>query len=497
MTRPSTRRDFLRTVAAAAAVPLAKGAFAAGRASAARKPNILILIADDCTYTNLGCYGGTNVATPRIDRLARQGMQFTHGYVAMSMCCPCRHELYTGLYPVRNGAAWNHSFAKPGTRSIVHHLGKLGYRVGLTGKTHIGPRSSFPFVDVPGFERNCVSQTAKYEMSGIRRFMTAKPDQPWCLAIAMVLSHVPWTVGDPTQFDKAKLTLPPTFPDLPEVREDYTKYLAEVAALDKQVGDILDLLTTLKLADDTLVLFTSEQGAQWPGAKWTCWEQGMHTAFMVRWPGRVKPGTKTSALVQYADVVPTLIEIAGGDPAAAGLDGASFLPVLTGRRTTHRTYVYGLHNNVPEGPPYPIRTIRTKEYRYIRNLTPRSEYIEKHMEQPKRWGGHWEAWKKAAAAGHPRAKALFQRYRHRPAEELYRTEEDPFELKNLADDPKYAKVKARLRAELDRWMQAQRDPGAAMDTPEALQANRKAARAENQRTRPPAPKKPKPRRKGT
>jgi len=477
-----TRRGFLRTVAGGAALGgLARGL--AGRsagksAGEGRRPNVLIVIADDVTYNELGCYGGKNVPTPRIDGFAKQGMRFRYAYVAMSMCCPCRHELYTGLYPLHNGAAWNHSVAKPGTKSLCHHLGALGYRVGLTGKSHVRPRSAYPFVNVPGFEPNCVSTTADYDCAGIKQFMTADPARPFCLAIGLVLGHVPWTVGDPGRFQLEKLQLPPVFADTPVLRSDYAKYLAEIAALDEQVGEILKVLDETGQADNTLVIFTSEQGGQWPGAKWTNWELGVHTGFLVRWPGHVKPGTETDALVQYADVVPTLIEAAGGEPGGLGLDGTSFLGVLRGTKSEHREYVYGLHNNVPEGPPYPIRTVRTKQFRYLRNLTPGAEYVEKHMEQPKLWGNWWTSWKQAARTD-PHAKKMFLRYRRRPAEELYRSNTDVYELENLADRPEYAAVKARLRAELDRWMKSQNDPGAAMDTPEALAANRRAGAAGN------------------
>jgi len=477
-----SRRDFLKLAATGTAVGgVSRMGLGAAR-PAPKRPNFLIIIADDVTYTDLGCYGGRNVKTPVIDGFAKQGMQFNYAYVAMSMCCPCRHELYTGLYPMRSGATWNHSTARPGTKSICHHLGELGYRVGLTGKKHVRPASSYPFVNVPGFQPGCVSPIHKYDCAGIRQFMTADPDRPFCLAVGLILAHSPWTVGDPGQFDLDKLQLPPTFADTKEVREDYAKYLAEIVELDKQVGDILKTLDQTGQADNTVVLFTSEQGGQWPGAKWTNWEQGMHTGFAVRWPGKVKPGSTTDALVQYADVVPTFIEAAGGRPAAKKLDGRSFLDVLLGRKTEHRTYVYGMHNNVPEGPPYPIRTVRTKDYRYIRNLTPEAVYIEKHMEVPQRWGVYWESWKKAVPTSE-RARRTFLRFRKRPAEELYRSNEDIYEVKNLADDPKHAAVKAKLRAELERWMKSQSDPGAARDTEAALAANRAAGDAEDKRVR--------------
>jgi uncharacterized sulfatase len=382
--------------------------------------------------------------------------------------------MYTGLYPMRSGACWNHSAARPGIRSIVHYLGNLGYRVGIAGKVHVVPRDSFPFEMVDGFERGCVSPTADHECSGIRRFMRRDAAEPFCLVVGLVVPHVVWTVGDPSHFDQSKLELPPYFVDTLQTRTDYARYLAEIEVLDQQVGDVLDTLDQTGRADRTMVIFTSEQGAQIPGCKWTNWEQGVHTGFAVRWPGKVRPGARTDALIQYADVLPTLLEAAGGDPASLDFDGSSFLPVLLGKKTEHRQYAYSMHNNVPEGPPYPIRSVRDRHFRYIRNLTPEATYIEKHVMGVAEHNPYWATWMFATGSD-PHAYAMVHRYMHRPAEELYRTSEDEFELTNLADDPRYAEVKARLAAELDRWMQEQHDPGVALDTPEAWNANRRAA----------------------
>ena len=438
------------------------------------RPNFLIILADDATYSDLPLYGGRNVRTPQIDRLASEGMTFTHAYVSMSMCLPCRTEMYTGLYPMHSGACWNHSAARPGTKSIVHYLGELGYRVGIAGKVHVVPRASFPFEMVDGFERGCVSPTANHECAGIRRFMDRDPDGPFCLVVGLVVPHVVWTVGDPSHFDEAKLELPPYFADTPQTRTDFARYLAEIEVLDRQVGDVLRTLDESGRANRTLVVFTSEQGAQIPGCKWTNWEQGVHTGFVARWPGRVAPASRTDALIQYADVLPTLLEAAGADPTPMDLDGTSFLPVLLGEKAEHRQYVYAMHNNVPEGPPYPIRSVRDRDYRYLRNLTPEATYIEKHVMGVAEHNPYWSTWV-FATADDPHAYAMVHRYMHRPAEELYRTSDDPFELANLADDPQYAEVKARLAAELDRWMHEQGDPGIALDTREAWTARRREA----------------------
>lgn len=437
-------------------------------------PNFVIVLADDCTYNELPLYGGKNLQTPNIDRLASQGMLFRRAYLAMSMCVPCRAELYTGLYPIRSGVAWNHSPAHPATRSVCHYLGERGYRVGLAGKVHVNPREVFPFEMVEGFERDCVAATAGHDCTGIREFITRDPKQPFYLAIGLVVPHAPWTAGDPSRFNPKRLVLPPHLVDTPVTRQSFAAYLAEIEVLDRQLGDILTTIDETGQAERTIVLFSSEQGGQFPGCKWTNWDLGVHTAMVARWPGKIPSGTETDALVQYADVLPTLIEAAGGDPVPLNLDGTSFLPVLLGKKNDHRRYIYLMHNNVPEGPPYPIRSIRDDRLHYIRNLTPDEIYIERHLMGRSEHNPYWSSWM-FTSPDNPHAYATVRRYIRRPAEELYDPAQDPFELNNLAGDPRYAADKARLSSELDRWMAEQNDPGAAIDNMKSLEARRREA----------------------
>lgn len=440
----------------------------------ARRPNVVIILADDLTYSDLPLYGGTNVETPHIDRLAEQGMVFEHAYQSMAMCVPTRSELYTGQYPTTNGAAWNHAPVRPGTESIVHHLRDLDYRVGIAGKVHVRPEKAFPFEMVPGVERSPVAKTAGFDPAGMRRFMSRNTDEPFALVVGLTSPHMPWTVGNPDRFDPEQLELPPYLVDTPETREYMTRYLAEVRVLDQHVGETLAALRKTGQQDNTLVLFSSEQGAQWPGAKWTNWEQGVRTAMVTRWPGTVEAGTRTEALVHYVDVMPTLLEAAGGDPEDHRFDGSSFLDVLRGEADEHRDYAFSMHNNVPEGPPYPIRSVTDGEYRYIRNLEPQSVYMEKHVFGFDAHTGYWSSWM-FAAAERARANALVQRYLHRPAVELYHTTEDPSQLDNQAGSRAHEDAEQRLRQALEQWRRTVGDPGAALDTQEALEARRQAA----------------------
>lgn len=441
---------------------------------AAEQPNVLIIMADDCTHNDLPAYGGLNAKTPNIDRLAREGLTFNRAYLAEAMCQPCRSELYTGQYPMRNGCAWNHSASRPGLSSMPQHLEPKGYRVGLAGKVHVRPAAVFPFKQVPGFDPNCVrNPTQPHTLAGIRSFMTA--DKPFCLVVALVEPHVPWVMGDVAQYPPKKIQLPLNIADTPRTRQDFGRYLAEITYMDGQVGDILRALEQSGKASSTLVLFTSEQGSQFPGCKWTNWDTGVHTALLARWPGRVPAGLRTDAIVQYADVLPTLMDLAGA-PSDVDFDGSSFLPVLLGKKQTHRDFAYGCHNNVPEGPSYPVRTVSDGTWRYIRNLSPDEIYIEKHLMGSHGKGDlnnpYWATWVWSSGANAHTYK-LVKRYTHRPAEELYRTAADGYEMTNLAGNPEYQAIKQRLSAELDRWMESQGDPGAAQDTTQALEAARK------------------------
>lgn len=437
-------------------------------------PNILIIIADDATYNDLPLYGGENVKTPNIDELAREGLTFNRAFLSMSMCVPCRTALYTGLYPIRNGVCWNHVPARTGLQSMVHYLGELGYRTGLAGKIHVRPREVFPFELVEGIERNCVSETATYDDEEIGKFFTRDPREPFCLVAALVVPHIPWTVGDPSHFVPAELKLPPYLADTPDTRQQFAKYLAEIEVLDQQVGALLEQLDKSGKKDNTLVIFTSEQGAQLPFCKWTNWNTGIHTAFVVRWPGHTKTGKRTDALIQYVDVLPTLMEAAGGNPVLEGFDGSSFLPVIKGARDTHRKFAYFMHNNIPEGPPYPIRSVTDGRYHYIRNLQPRKLYIEKHITGRMPRNPYWESWM-FQSWDDEHTLQMIQRYMLRPPEQLYRLDLDPNEMEDLAGDPDQHKAMSRLAEELDRWMQEQGDPGASIDT----KASWEAARANN------------------
>jgi uncharacterized sulfatase len=213
----------------------------------------------------------------------------------------------------------------------------------------------------------------------------------------------------------------------------------------------------------------SEQGSSFPyGGKWSVYDNGIHASAILRWPGRVKPGSSTSALMQYVDVTPTFLAAAGIDPTkidvgcpdahgATGFDGRSFLPVLLGEKDTLREYIFAQHTTIGTNGaigPYPMRAVRDTRYKLIRNLAPELTYTIGgiHKGQP------IESWQ-ADAKNDPALAARVAHLFKRPGEELYDLQADPYEFKNLAADPALAEIKARLQAQLDTWIIQQGDKG--------------------------------------
>jgi uncharacterized sulfatase len=427
-------------------------AAASMRVEATDLPSIVFINADDLTHTDLGVYGG-QAHTPNFERLASEGMQFSHCFQAAPMCSPTRHNLYTGIYPVKTGAYPNHTFAREGTKSIVHHLKPHGYRVALSGKRHISPEKVFPFEYSGG---------KNPDMEAIEHLFAESKEAgtPFCLFACSNEPHTPWSYGDPSRYPPEKIQLPPYLVDTPETREGFSRYLAEITYYDSQVGQILDLLDRHGLAENTLVMVSSEQGNSLPFAKWTCYDNGLQTALMVRWPGKIEAGSKTGAMVEYVDVVPTLLDAVDAEPAGP-LDGRSFLPVLLGEATEHKEHVYGIMTTrgiINGSDSFGIRSVRSKTHRLIVNLTPDTKFTNACTKSKE-----FVSWRQKAEGGDEKAQRLVHNYHHRPAVELYDVSKGWHDWKNLADSPEHEVIRRELRGTLEAWMEEQGDLGQATE----------------------------------
>jgi uncharacterized sulfatase len=218
----------------------------------------------------------------------------------------------------------------------------------------------------------------------------------------------------------------------------------------------------------------SEQGNSFPFAKWTCYDVGLQSGCIARWPGKVAAGTISDALVEYVDVVPTFLAAAGIEQPK-NLDGRSFVPVLTGRTATHKSYVFGLQTTrgiINGSDTFGIRSVRDERFRYIRNLSPDVTFQNATTQE-----SMFVTWQRMAAEGDAQAKQLVYNYQHRPAEELYDCDADPWNQNNLIGLPMHAERLAMLRTQLDAWMKEQGDEGQATEM-KALERMPRESKAE-------------------
>lgn len=454
------RRGFLRkTVWGTLGMSVAPYAFVAGLNRSFDPPNIVLFLTDDHARRDAGCYGNKIIRTPHIDRLASEGMRFDEVYSVSPTCVPSRASIYTGLGPHRHGSHENHSRIDRGIKTLPHYLSALGYRVLLAGKTHVKPPSAYPFeyLDTGG-DWNA---TIVKEGSEVEQFLSgeAARREPFCLVIATNNPHVPWPRQ--AEYDPEEISLHPYLLDTADTRKAMANYYTDVTKMDREVGRTLDLLDEYDLADHTAFIYSSDHGPQFPHAKWELYDYGIGIPLIVRWPGKVRAGSESSAMVSSVDLLPTIIEMAGGS-VPDRLDGRSFAQVLAGTAETHRERIFATHTRDLNMNYFPIRAVRSGRYKYIRNLAPERAFTN-HITNSNDFeenGGEdlWNSWLQRADRD-DEAREKVRRYQHRPSEELYDLQNDPHELVNRADSSRLQPVKQELDKELRAWMRRQGDKG--------------------------------------
>lgn len=430
----------------------------------ARNRNVLLLISDDHGL-ELGCYGHEVIKTPNLDRLAAGGVRFTHAFATVASCSASRSVIYTGLYNHTNGQfGHQHGAHDQYTHAWVRGIGailkKHGYRCGLVGKYHVQPDSVYGFderiaKDIGG-GRDVVRMA-----EAARTFMTSCGEQPFLLVMGYADPHRArggfgndnsYAGLEPVRYKPDDAVVPPFLPEAPEVREELADYYQSVSRMDAGVGLVLDALRETGHEVDTLVIYLSDNGIAFPGAKTTLYDPGIRLPFIVRSPDQRERGLVNEAMVSYVDIVPTLLDWTGAT-APYELPGRSFLSILEERKPDGWNTVFASHTFHEITMYYPMRVIRTRRYKYIRNLAHGLPYpFASDLFASKTWQGILE--RDASMMGARTVDA----YLHRPAEELYDLQADPNEVNNLAADPDHAEVRGRLAARLKTFQQKTKDP---------------------------------------
>ncbi len=476
------RRDFMKTAGlGAAALALPGCASVLSRQDGkgiTRRPNILLAISDDQSWPHAGAYGCRFVRTPVFDRVAREGVLFSHGYCPAPQCSPSRAALMTGRNIWQLEEAGTHASLFPGKFKVYPDLLEAaGYFVGYTSKPW-GPGNW----EEGGRTRNPAgsefsSRSNEPPVKGINKndyagnfedFLRDRPEgQPFCFLYGCKEPHRGYEKGSGLRAGKKlqDAEVPSFLPDTEEVRSDLLDYALEIEWFDTHLGRMTQLLEEKGELDSTIIVVTSDNGMPFPRAKANLYDAGTHVPLAVRWGDWVKGGRVVKDFVSFIDLAPTFLEAAGLQ-VPMEMTGRCFMNILTSEKAglvdPERDYVLTgreRHTHArPDNVGYPSRAIRTLEYLYIRNF------------KPDRWpAGDPQGYHDIDNS--PTKTLMIERRQEegigglfdlacgkRPAEELYAIGHDPGCLRNLSDDPGFAEVKEKLRAELEQALTEQKDP---------------------------------------
>ena len=431
-------------------------------ATAGGKKNAILIVADDLGL-EVACYGDPVAKTPHIDALAASGTRFKNGFASVSSCSPSRATMLTGMPTHMNGmyglAHSGHNFhSYPKLKSLPSYLNAAGYKTGVLAKLHVQPKEVYPFTEQIGASggRNPVAVA-----EAARKFIESCGDKPFFLHVGFTDPHraakgfanegkYPPNVPA-VKYDPKTLPVPYHLPDSPDVRADLAEYYQSVSRMDHGVGLLMTVLQDTKVADDTLVIFISDNGIPFPGAKTTLYDSGVHLPLIVKKPGQ-KAGVVTEAMASWTDLMPTILDWCGIEKPKL-LPGQSMLGVLEEPSPKGWDVIYGSHQFHEVTMYYPMRMVRTKTHKLILNLAHQLE--APHASDL--WGS--PSWQGILKRGDlMMGQKTVKSFLNRPREELYDLRNDPNELINLVDEQKSRVKLESLRTKLTQWRTATSDP---------------------------------------
>jgi len=424
-----------------------------------KRPNILLIVSED-NGPELGCYGAP-VKTPVLDQLAREGVRFHNAYVPQAGCSQSRAALLTGLYPHQNGqmglATWKFRLYRQSIPNLVRRLKQAGYRTGIIGKLHINPASAFPFdmaeVSTANFQRKKMSRYARHA----EEFFAAD-DAPFFLSVNYPDAHrpfLPQVNGQPRNPLQAEQVKPLDYfgIETPELKQQTADYYNCIQRMDTLVGRLLDRLHRSGKADNTLVVYLGDHGADMLRGKRTSYEGGVRIPLIIRWPGIAKPKQVRQELVSTLDLMPTLLEVARAKPVE-GLPGRTLTPLLRDQKTAWRKFLFTEYHLHSAHNFYPQRTVRDPHYKLIQNLMPGQPNPGNDFT----WRRFFSKSSDALARAPPLVRAAYRRMAAPPEFELYDLKADPHEFRNLADSPEHKLKLQELQQRLGEWRRRTGDP---------------------------------------
>jgi N-sulfoglucosamine sulfohydrolase len=427
--------------------------------------NVILMISDNQSWFDVGCYGNTVVQTPNIDRLAARGVRFESTFATTASCGPSRAVIYTGLLTHRNGQyahphREHNQQIRPDVTTVFSMLKGNGYRTGLIGKDHIRPVEQYPIDWKPRIKSRDV-----YAMTASADRFIRESRQPFFLVMSFGDPHPVSIDGQgwgipgeqdgytPLNYDPDDIKTPGFLPDTPEVRAGIAGYYQQITRMDFGVGRVLESLEQTGHVDNTLVIFTADHGTSEPGAMGTHYEPGVRVPFVVYRPGLKKKGVSNSALVTFSDITPTILDWTSTQFDKYKLHGRSILPILETPDPVGWDHALLSHVGHDVFAYYPMRTLRGLRYKLIWNVNYRSEYPLPIDTVQRRT---WRIARKSASQ--KLGARSIEAFLHRPQLELYDLQEDPWEVDNLASDPAAKPILDRSVTELVKRLESQQDP---------------------------------------
>lgn len=456
--------------------------------------NILLYISDDHGQ-DTGAYGNDVIQTPNLDALANEGARFTHAFATTASCSASRSVILSGLHNHRNGQYghvhdYNHFSSFDHIQSVSHLLAENGYRTARSGKYHVAPENIYPFDEsLPGNSRNPVEMAEE-----AREFIAGDNTTPFFLLMgtsdphrgggrATELPHEPDRFGnaddgyegvEPVEYKPSEVIVPSWLPDNEATRQELAQYYQSVSRMDQGFGRLMEILKEVGVYEQTLIIYMSDHGMAFPGAKTNVYEPGLRSPLIVRDPCAENRGTVNDAMISWVDIMPTILDYAEVDPPtyerhidqavlknhfpeSHGLHGRSFRPILEETDPEGWDEIYASHTFHEIHMYYPMRVVRDRKYKLIWNINYGRSYPNASDLQTS------STWRYVLGQSSGRVNLDPERitssgqssisesevefgvrtvdsYLHRPEFELYDIREDPFEAKNLAADPAYTEV---------------------------------------------------------
>ncbi|HVJ47329.1 MAG TPA: sulfatase [Luteolibacter sp.] len=464
-------------------------------------PRNIVLIVTDDQSPDLGCYGNTAIQTPAFDALAADATRFTNAFATTASCSPSRAVILSGLHNHTNGqyglAHGPHkaaAYPNIAAVSLPNQLRQLGYRTAVAGKYHVAPRSAFDFETFINGGKNTVKLS-----NDAADFINADPSKPFFLYYCTTDPHRsggfdessplrPNLFGnlsdkksypgiDEVIYDPTKVVVPPFLPDIPSARAEIAQYYQSITRVDRGVARLFEHLKKANLWDETLIVFTSDHGMAFAGAKTNVYDSGLRVPFLVRNPYETKRGITSDAVITHADITPSLLDFAQGydpekqapkklapvppvpnqenaGPKFARYHGRSWLPILSQSSSAEWKNSTASHTYHESTMYYPMRSVREGKYKLILNIANGLPFPFA--------SDLWEApsWQECLKQGPetPYGGRTVDSYLNRPRFELYDTEADPWEFNNLAGKPEHRETLESLKLSLKQFQDKTNDP---------------------------------------